>query len=182
MLIERITRPARAHCMIEVNAPIVFLGKIILHDKAQLSEFQQNPAFFFGRENNYNLKFADSFPNIDLLPYRSRWKTVPTSATEHWGSCCLLKRQNNCESGRKKRGVRIHSMFSKPKRDSVFMMLPNPWTDAVVCSWKSSNLKAERTDLNLREDSLKCPFVIISPSTDKALVFVRQSFWPHVFQ
>lgn len=54
--------------MIEVNAPIVSWWKIVLHDKAQLSELQENPFFFLGRENNYNLKFADSFPNIDPLP------------------------------------------------------------------------------------------------------------------
>ncbi|KAL6079855.1 hypothetical protein STEG23_008701 [Scotinomys teguina] len=45
----------------------VILSEIVFHDKAQLSELQQNPAFV-GRENNYNLKFADSFPNIDPLP------------------------------------------------------------------------------------------------------------------
>lgn len=162
--------------------PLFSWGRLSSMTRHSCQSFSRTLPFFSGRENNYNVKFADSFPNIDLLPYRSRWKTVPTSATEHWGSCCLLKRQNNCESGRKKRGVRTHSMFSKPKRDSVFMVLPNPWTNAVICSWKRSNLKAKRTDLNLREDSLKCPFVIISPSKDKAFVFVCQSFWPHVFQ
>jgi hypothetical protein len=52
------------------NAPIVFLWKIVLQDKAQLSEPLQSPAYF-GRENNYDLKFVDSFPNIDLLPTKA---------------------------------------------------------------------------------------------------------------
>lgn len=62
-----ITNTTRACCMIGINVPIVSLWKMVLHDKAQLSVLQQNPPFF-GRENNYNLKFADSFPNIDPLP------------------------------------------------------------------------------------------------------------------
>lgn len=56
--------------MIEVNVPIVSLWKIVLQDKAQLSEPLQNLAYF-GRENNYGLKFVDSFPNIDLLPTKA---------------------------------------------------------------------------------------------------------------
>lgn len=59
------------------------------------------------------------------LAYKSRWQAVPTPATEHKYSCCLLKDKTTESLRHKKQGFRIHNMFLKPHRDSAFMISLN---------------------------------------------------------